>query len=415
MGMPAARVGDMHVCPMVTGVVPHVGGPILPPCAPTVLTGKRPQARIGDMCTCVGPPDVIAMGAFTVIVSGMPAARILDMTAHGGMIVLGEFTVLIGDAGGGGGGGGGGSMVKRGTGGSGGAGTGADAQGDGTDMAQTPECARLAKAREDAILANHTYGEDPTLPPGYRKLDPNTPEGLAALRNLGITSPDELAPPGSTFRAEIFAKDTPNGPVHTVAFRGTAESADWLENGKQGVGMESDHYRRAKMIATTVAQNDPNVSFTGHSLGGGLASAAAARTGRPANTFNAAGLSARTVDGYPDPAAPVDAYYVPGEVLSTVQDNRGGVLAGIAGVATAIHPSLGGLVGGWIVGREAGDSPILPQAYGNRHKLPLVAPPGKQIYDGWNPVTGVKHSVDRHGMDWVGAGIQQQQQDAGCI
>jgi len=96
MGMPAARVTDMHVCPMVTGVVPHVGGPILPPCAPTVLTGGLPQARVTDMLTCVGPPDIIALGSFTVIVSGMLAARLGDMTAHGGVIILGDFTVLIG-------------------------------------------------------------------------------------------------------------------------------------------------------------------------------------------------------------------------------------------------------------------------------------------------------------------------------
>jgi uncharacterized Zn-binding protein involved in type VI secretion len=106
MGMPAARIGDMHVCPMVTGVVPHVGGPVLPPCAVTVLTGSIPQARIGDMCTCVGPPDVIVVGAFTVLVSGSPAARMLDTTAHGGKIVIGLPTVLIGNNGGGGGGGG---------------------------------------------------------------------------------------------------------------------------------------------------------------------------------------------------------------------------------------------------------------------------------------------------------------------
>jgi uncharacterized Zn-binding protein involved in type VI secretion len=96
MGMPAARIGDMHVCPMVTGVVPHVGGPILPPCAVTVLTGSIPQARVGDMLTCVGPPDVIAVGSFTVIVSGQPAARLGDMTAHGGAIIIGLPTVLIG-------------------------------------------------------------------------------------------------------------------------------------------------------------------------------------------------------------------------------------------------------------------------------------------------------------------------------
>lgn len=96
MGQPAARIGDMHVCPMVTGVVPHVGGPILPPCAPTVLTGGIPQARIGDMLTCVGPPDVIVLASFTVLVSGQPAARMGDMTAHGGVIVIGLPTVLIG-------------------------------------------------------------------------------------------------------------------------------------------------------------------------------------------------------------------------------------------------------------------------------------------------------------------------------
>ena len=93
---PAARIGDMHVCPMVTGVVPHVGGPILPPCAATVLTGGMCQARIGDMLVCVGPPDIIAVGSSTVLVSGMPAARMGDETAHGGAIVLGYPTVIIG-------------------------------------------------------------------------------------------------------------------------------------------------------------------------------------------------------------------------------------------------------------------------------------------------------------------------------
>jgi uncharacterized Zn-binding protein involved in type VI secretion len=93
---PAARIGDMHVCPMVTGVVPHVGGPILPPCCPTVLTGSIPQARVGDMLTCVGPPDVIARGSLTVMVGGQPAARMGDMTVHGGVIVIGLPTVMIG-------------------------------------------------------------------------------------------------------------------------------------------------------------------------------------------------------------------------------------------------------------------------------------------------------------------------------
>src|SRR5574340_1658268 len=94
---PAARLGDMHVCPAVTGVVPHVGGPILPPCAVTVLIGGIPAARLGDMCVCVGPPDIIVKTSMTVIISGQLAARIGDMTAHGGVIVQGFPTVLIGD------------------------------------------------------------------------------------------------------------------------------------------------------------------------------------------------------------------------------------------------------------------------------------------------------------------------------
>lgn len=96
MGAPAARITDMHVCPMVTGTVPHVGGPILPAGEPTVLIGGLPAARVGDMATCTGPPDTIVAGSGTVMIGGMPAARLGDSTSHGGSIVLGEFTVLIG-------------------------------------------------------------------------------------------------------------------------------------------------------------------------------------------------------------------------------------------------------------------------------------------------------------------------------
>jgi uncharacterized Zn-binding protein involved in type VI secretion len=94
--MPAARLTDMHVCPMVTVLVPHVGGPILAPGAPTVLIGNLPAARVTDICVCVGPPDAIALGSFTVLVGGMLAARLGDMTLHGGAIVMGWPTVLIG-------------------------------------------------------------------------------------------------------------------------------------------------------------------------------------------------------------------------------------------------------------------------------------------------------------------------------
>lgn len=96
MPQPAARLTDMHVCPMITGLVPHVGGPIVGPGCPTVLIGGLPAARLGDMATCVGPPDVIILGAFNVLIGGQPAARLGDMTAHGGVIALGCFNVLLG-------------------------------------------------------------------------------------------------------------------------------------------------------------------------------------------------------------------------------------------------------------------------------------------------------------------------------
>lgn len=119
---PAARVGDMHTCPLVNpGPVPHVGGPILPPGCPTVLIGMMPAARITDMAVCVGPPDAIAKGSPTVIIGNLLAARLGDLTVHGGVITVGFPMVMIGEAGGPGGGGGAGGGMGTG----GGAGTGA--------------------------------------------------------------------------------------------------------------------------------------------------------------------------------------------------------------------------------------------------------------------------------------------------
>lgn len=104
MGKPAARVGDMHVCPMFDGPKPHVGGPIMPPGVPTVLIGGLPAATLGNLCTCVGPPDTIVLGSAGVLIGGKPAARMGDQCAHGGMVVMGCPTVLIGEVSGGGGG-----------------------------------------------------------------------------------------------------------------------------------------------------------------------------------------------------------------------------------------------------------------------------------------------------------------------
>ena len=96
MPQPCACITFPHVCPMVTGIVPHVGGPIVGPGAPTILICGIPASCMGDMAVCVGPPDVVAMGAPTVLFEGRPAARMGDMCAHGGMIMLGVPTVLVG-------------------------------------------------------------------------------------------------------------------------------------------------------------------------------------------------------------------------------------------------------------------------------------------------------------------------------
>jgi len=93
----AARVGDMHTCPMVNpGGAPHVGGPVIPPGCPTVMIEYMPAARMGDLLTCAGPPDSIIKGSATVFIGGQPAARMGDTTVHGGIITLGSFTVMIG-------------------------------------------------------------------------------------------------------------------------------------------------------------------------------------------------------------------------------------------------------------------------------------------------------------------------------
>ena len=94
-GQPAARVTDLHTCPL-TSPTPHGGGPILPPGAPNVLIGGLPAARMGDMATCVGPPDTIVKGSFTVPIANNPASRMTDTTLHGGVIIGGYLTVLIG-------------------------------------------------------------------------------------------------------------------------------------------------------------------------------------------------------------------------------------------------------------------------------------------------------------------------------
>ncbi len=97
---PAARITDMHICPMQTPAfpspIPHVGGPVVGPGVPTVLIGSMPASVVGDSCVCVGPPDSVVKGSATVMIGNKPAARIGDTTAHGGNITVGYPTVVIG-------------------------------------------------------------------------------------------------------------------------------------------------------------------------------------------------------------------------------------------------------------------------------------------------------------------------------
>jgi uncharacterized Zn-binding protein involved in type VI secretion len=95
----AARITDMHICPIVTPAqppIPHTGGPVLGPCVPTVLIGGLPAAVVGDMCICSGPQDTFVKGSTSVLIGGRPAARMGDTTAHGGCVVQGLGTVLVG-------------------------------------------------------------------------------------------------------------------------------------------------------------------------------------------------------------------------------------------------------------------------------------------------------------------------------
>ncbi|PHN01260.1 PAAR domain-containing protein [Flavilitoribacter nigricans] len=94
---PAARISDMHTCPLVNpGANPHVGGPVIGPGVPTVLIGGQPAAVLGDLVSCAGPPDSIIQGSTTVMIGGKPAARMGDVTAHGGSLVAGLPNVQIG-------------------------------------------------------------------------------------------------------------------------------------------------------------------------------------------------------------------------------------------------------------------------------------------------------------------------------
>lgn len=231
--------------------------------------------------------------------------------------------------------------------------------------------------RANALLSADVYRAEPSPPAGYRVA------GAGDLDRLGLT-PEMLEQPGSSFRARVYV----SGNDVVVAFRGSQTGEDWKNNVQQALGLNSESYAKALEIGRQIARTDAKVSFTGHSLGGGLASAAAVASGREAVTFNAAGLSdgtiasARAIAGANGRGiASVEAFYVPGEALHLIQE----------GGDRAIGFGLGGILGGAIVDA--------PEAYGTQHALPDVRPADRNWFEGLNP-------IDRHGIDWVVAGAR---------
>jgi uncharacterized Zn-binding protein involved in type VI secretion len=276
---PAARIGDMHVCPMVTpGVppIPHVGGPILPPGCPTVLIGGVPAARVGDMAMCVGPPDVIAKGSVTVLIGNMPAARIGDLTAHGGVIVLGCPTVMIGDAGSGGGGGGGG------------AGSGAGGEGGAGGAGATQNAA----APPPAVLAAYSSGQSAAVsaaPPSQAgPLQPKqSPQGKTWI---GIVLTDFMGNPmpnqdfqvtldsGQVLKGKTDAEgharfDNVEPDSGNVAFTQLTEVKDQASRTEDGVNPEEPTFELPDYdsIPTPPAEEEPPTSAADASSGASIA------------------------------------------------------------------------------------------------------------------------------------------------
>lgn len=369
MGQPAARVGDPHICPL-TDPKPHVGGPVLPSGCATVLIGGQPAARLGDTAFCTGLTDVIAQGEATVLIGGQPAARMGDLTAHGGSISMGLPTVHIGVAVGAGGLAASEScfLCRQRL---------AEAAQQSTDpkVRQAGEdMERLNHDLEHARLADHVYeprkeGQDVPPPEGWREVtDPNE---LAAM---GL-EPSDLSQPGSDFKAKVYAPDPAiygDNMKPTVVFKGSSTGEDWKNNVQQGLNLHSDYYENAVGIGNSVGASGADVEFAGHSLGGGLASAASTSSGLPATTFNAAGLQSDTVERYGGTpmSSDINAYQVEGEILTGLQENswKGvGKVAAVSGAVGALFGRPWAAVTGALV--KTGLGALMPDALGDKYKL----------------------------------------------
>ncbi|MFT8947585.1 MAG: PAAR domain-containing protein [Acetobacter aceti] len=286
---PAARTTDMHTCPETASQVPHVGGPIASG-SPNVFINGRSAARVGDIATCNGPLDKISEGSASVFINGKPAARMGDRTEHGGVVIIGSSNVFIGGP-------------RQST----------------ICTSLRNEEATFAGFMTDAQASSAAYDppEKRQPPDGYRNA---TEDDLRKLRlsQAMLEHPiDRRTGKSTEFRAAVFINEKTGAPL--VAYKGTSGKQDWGANLNQGIGRETFYYDQAQFIARRVQQSPvgTGAQLTGHSLGGGMASAASRASGLPATTINPAGLNARTV---PHPvSSEVDMIYVRGEVLHASQ------------------------------------------------------------------------------------------------
>ncbi len=298
-GTGAVAVGAMLATTGAGGLIGSMmGAPsgVLVTGSPNVLIDRLPATMVllaAGPCSRDGStPRPVATGAASVLINGQPAARVSDAMVCGAIILSGSPDVLIGGP------------------------------------TQSPICASLRaeeatleRFRIDAQAAAAAYDPPETrkAPDGYHNATPEE------LRRLGLNKAmlehpvDPTTHKPTEFRAAVFMNNKTGAPL--VAYKGTSPLSgdDWSANVNQGLGHETFYYNQAQKIATNVAESPDGADahLTGHSLGGGMASAGAEASGLPATTFNAAGLNAKTVP-HPVPAN-IDAIYVKGEILRASQ------------------------------------------------------------------------------------------------
>ncbi|MFN6981240.1 MAG: hypothetical protein ACK4NU_04870 [Brevundimonas sp.] len=250
--------------------------------------------------------------------------------------------------------------------------------------AGTSNVSNLDEARIHLALSADVYNDTPNPPDGWRVA------GQDDMDRLRLT-PDMLERPDSDFRARVYVSDEGGETRYVVAFRGSQSGEDWLNNGQQAIGASSEHYDKALRIGQRLAAVEADVTLTGHSLGGGMASAAALTSGHEADTFNAAGLHASTIDaarsgGHATPD--IDAFYLRGDPLSTLQDGGDRVIMGGLGAILLGVP-------GAILGGSLGDA---APAVGDRIPITPTPPEGQSWRDAGPGAL--------HGVEWFHSSLE---------